>query len=157
MCDNDAVDYIEPKYNPPTDDASGVAPTFGSILTPDTDDDDEPEGSGTTAVVPSTIPPSSNKCTKINEYRDGNSHEFIVVMNRDTSPTYMRFFVQNVKYQSKKLDSKMIIKRIKTLENVQQIIAEMNINAMEYVSQTIMYTYSCVMLLCMSRYVKIQE
>ena len=140
MCDNDTVDYVEAIYNPPTDEGSGMTPTLGSILTPDTDEN-EPEGSGTGTVVPNTIPPSSNKCTKIKEYRDGDYHQFIVIMHQDTTPRFMSLFVQNVKDQSRKPDSKMIIKSIQSLGFVKQIIAEMNMNAMEYVSLiTIMYT-----------------
>ena len=150
MCENDAVDYIQPNFrlilppidepdpdttqSPYTEDGSGVALTSGSIVTIDIDN---PEGSGMGTVLPTTITPPSTKCKKIKEYKDDRemiNNRFIVTMYRDTSVSFIQSFVEDLKVQSNRPGSTMSIKSIQPLSFVKMIIAEMNMKAMEHVS-----------------------
>ena len=134
MCENDAVDYIQPNGR------VSVTPSTPDEPDPDYDGTDEPDGSGAIDPVDILIPTPAPKCTKIKEYRDDREtvyYRFMVVMYQDTNDSYVRSFVEDLKAESNRLNSTIKIISIQLLRYLNIIIAEMNMKAMEHVSNTI--------------------
>ena len=132
MCDNDAVDYIQPNNR------ISVTPSTPNEPDPDYDEPD-PDGSGSSVgtVVPDVTTPPAPKCKKLKEYKDDReivNYRFIVTMYRDTSDSFIKSFVEDLKAESNRPGSTKMIKNIIPLSFVKMIIAEMNMKAMEYVS-----------------------
>lgn len=130
MCDNDAVDYIQPNNR------VSVIPSTPNE--PDPDDD----GSGVIAPVETLTPttattPPALKCKKITEYKDDRetiNYRFIVTLYKDTNESFIKSFVEDLQAESNRPGSAMKINSIHILLFLKMIIVEMNMKAMEHVS-----------------------
>jgi len=162
LCENDEVEYIEPDLvfsvpttiTDPSDTTTAVVP----------DDVDIGSGTSVTVVPPSSIvkpdieegsgpdvstvyPDTTAKCNKIEEYEDKKEttyRRYTVILNT-TSRTFKKSLIDDLMAKCSNPDNAMKANVTSALEYITTMfIAEMNIKAMEYVSQN-SWLYICNM------------
>ena len=92
----------------------------------------------TTSTPTSAPTPPAAKCTKIANYQDERkiiNYRYIVIFHNDTSSSYIQVFINDLMTESSKPGSTMKVKNVKPLLSLKMFTGEMNIKAMEFVSQ----------------------